>query len=154
MVIYREIILTPTFRRCVDASAKGFEMKEASPNNLPNRIEDVIVNPINPDSKLGVGSKFILKPIGERTRGIASLHCIQQPHGIDLTEECHRSGIKEMHLYHERMNVICPYMAYNIISLLSTICTSRRMRSSQDNSTALFFSRNTMYPVFWPNLSR
>jgi hypothetical protein len=28
-------------------------MKEASPNNLPNRIEDVIVNPINPDSKPG-----------------------------------------------------------------------------------------------------
>ena len=98
MVIYREILLTPTFRRCVDASAKGFEMKEASPNNLPNRIEDVIVNPINPenpDSKLGVGSKFILKPIGERTRGIASLHCIQQPHGIDLTEECHRSVIRK-----------------------------------------------------------
>jgi hypothetical protein len=25
-------------------------MKEASPNNLPNRIEDVIVNPINPEN--------------------------------------------------------------------------------------------------------
>jgi hypothetical protein len=70
-------------------------MKEASPNNLPNRIEDVIVNPINPDSKPGVEDKFILKPIGEKTRGITSLHCIQKPHGIDLTEECHRSVIRE-----------------------------------------------------------
>jgi hypothetical protein len=70
-------------------------MKEASPNNLPNRIEDVIVNPINPDSKPSVEDKFILKPIGEKTRGIASLHCIQKPYGIDLTEECHRSVIRE-----------------------------------------------------------
>jgi hypothetical protein len=73
-------------------------MKEASPNNLPNRIEDVIVNPINPenpDSKPGVEDKFILKPIGEKTRGITSLHCIQKPHGIDLTEECHRSVIRK-----------------------------------------------------------
>jgi hypothetical protein len=56
MVIYREILLTPPFRRCVDASAKGFEMKEASNNKLPTQIEDVIVNPrnpVNPDSKPG-----------------------------------------------------------------------------------------------------
>jgi len=96
----------------MEASTKGFEMKEPSPNNLPNRIEDVICNPrnpVNPDSKPGVGGKFILKPIGEKTRGIASLHCIQKPHGIDLTEECHRSGIREMRLYHERANAIRPY---------------------------------------------
>jgi hypothetical protein len=73
-------------------------MKEASNNKLPTQIEDVIVNPrnpVNPDSKPGVEDKFILKPIGEKTRGITSLHCIQKPHGIDLTEECHRSVIRE-----------------------------------------------------------
>ena len=30
-------------------------------------------NPVNPDSKPRVAGKFILKPIGEKTRGIASL---------------------------------------------------------------------------------
>jgi hypothetical protein len=49
------------------------------------------IHPENPS----VGGKFILKPIGEKTRGIASLHCIQKPHGIDLTEECHRSVIRK-----------------------------------------------------------
>ena len=125
MVIYREILLTPTFRRCVNASAKGFEMKEASPNNLPNRIEDVIVNPrnpVNPDSKPGVEDKFILKPIGEKTRGITSLHVIEKPDGMDSPKfVCHCAVNRGMHLYHERMNAISPYMAYNIISLLSTI---------------------------------
>ncbi len=138
------VLFYTSFRRCVDASAKGFEMKEASNNNLATQIEDVIVNLRNPDSKPGVEGKFILKPIGEKTRGIASLHCIQKPHMIYLTEECHRSVIREMHLYHERANAIRPYMAYTMISLLSTICTSRRIRSSQDNSAALFFSRNTI----------
>ena len=38
--------------------------------------EDVLCNPRNPenpDSKPSVAGKFILKPIGEKTRGIASL---------------------------------------------------------------------------------
>jgi hypothetical protein len=51
---FRGLLIIPTFRRCDDASAKGFEMKEAPNNNLPIRTNDVVVNPINlenPDSK-------------------------------------------------------------------------------------------------------
>ena len=57
MVIYKRILLIPAFRRCDDASAEGFEMKEASNNYLPIRTNDVIVNPINlenPDSKISI----------------------------------------------------------------------------------------------------
>ena len=50
MVIYRGILLIPTFRRCDNASAKGFEMKEAHNNYLPTQTDDVIVNPINPEN--------------------------------------------------------------------------------------------------------
>ena len=45
IVIYRGILLIPAFRQCDDASAKGFEMKEASNNYLPTQTDDVIVNP-------------------------------------------------------------------------------------------------------------
>jgi len=34
--------------RC--ASAKGFAMKAPFNNNLPNQANDVMVNPVNPDS--------------------------------------------------------------------------------------------------------
>jgi hypothetical protein len=57
VVIYREILLIPTFRRCDDTSAKASEMKEASNNYLTIRTNDGIVNsinPVNPDSKLQV----------------------------------------------------------------------------------------------------
>ena len=45
-------------------------------NNLYIQNKDVLYNPKNPenpDSKPSVAGKFILKPIGEKTRGIASL---------------------------------------------------------------------------------
>ena len=97
----------------MEASTKSFEMKEASPNNLPTQIKDVIVNPINPenpDSKPGVGGKFILKPIGEKTRGIASLHVIEKPDGMDSPKfVCHCAVNRGMHLYHGRTNDIRPY---------------------------------------------
>ena len=72
----RGILLIPAFRRCVDAPAKSFEMKEPSNNNLSTQTGGIIdnpENPVNPDSKPGVADKFILKPVGEKTRGIASL---------------------------------------------------------------------------------
>jgi hypothetical protein len=53
MFIYRGLLIIPTFRRCDDASAEGFEMKEAPNNNLPIRTNDVVANPrnpVNPDS--------------------------------------------------------------------------------------------------------
>ena len=88
-------------------------MKEASNNKLPTQIEDVIVNPINPenpDSKPGIEDKFILKPIGEKTRGIASLHGIQKPDEMDSPKfVCHCAVNRGMHLYHGRMNDIRPY---------------------------------------------
>ena len=59
-----------------NASARGFEMKAPFNNNLPMSSNDVIVNPVNPvnpDSKSSASGKFILKPVGEKTRGIASL---------------------------------------------------------------------------------
>jgi hypothetical protein len=34
-----------------NASAKGLEMKTPFNNNLPTQIGDVIINPVNPDSK-------------------------------------------------------------------------------------------------------
>jgi hypothetical protein len=33
-----------------NASAKDLEMKAPSNNNLPTQTDDVIVNPVNPDS--------------------------------------------------------------------------------------------------------
>ena len=59
IVIYRGLLIIPTFRRCDNASAEGFEMKEAPNNNLPIRTNDLTVNPINlenPDSKLQVNA--------------------------------------------------------------------------------------------------
>jgi hypothetical protein len=53
-VIGKGISFYTSFRRCVDASAKGLELKAPSNNNLPTQTIDVIVNPINPvnpDSK-------------------------------------------------------------------------------------------------------
>ena len=50
MVIYRGLLIIPTSRLCDDASAEGFEMKEAPNNNLPIRTNDVVVNPINPEN--------------------------------------------------------------------------------------------------------
>jgi hypothetical protein len=97
----------------MEASTKSFEMKEPSANNLPTQIKDVIVNPQNPenpDSKPGVGGKFILKPIGEKTRGIASLHGIQKPDEMDSPKfVCHCAVNRGMHLYHGRTNAIRPY---------------------------------------------
>ena len=55
------------------ASAKSFEMKEPSNNNLSTQTGDVIdnpENPVNPDSKpdaIGWISKY--RPVGEKTRG-------------------------------------------------------------------------------------
>jgi hypothetical protein len=40
------------------ASAKNFEMKAPFNNNLPTQTGDVLVNPINPDSKLGDKGEF------------------------------------------------------------------------------------------------
>ncbi len=59
------------------ASAKSFETKEPSNNILYYQTNDVIDNPenhVNPDSKPGASgliSKY--RPVGEKTRGIASL---------------------------------------------------------------------------------
>ena len=56
MFIYRGLLIIPTFRRCDDASAEGFEMKDAHNNYLPFQTKDVIRNPrnpVNPDSKPG-----------------------------------------------------------------------------------------------------
>ena len=53
MFIYRGLLIIPTFRRCDDASAEGFEVKEQSNNYLTIRTNVVIINPINlenPDS--------------------------------------------------------------------------------------------------------
>ena len=47
----RGILLIPAFRRCVDAPAKSFEMKEPSNNNLSTQTKDDKVNPVNTDSK-------------------------------------------------------------------------------------------------------
>jgi hypothetical protein len=42
-------------------------------NQHYTQTNDVIDNPENPDSKPSVAGKFKLGPIGEKTRGIASL---------------------------------------------------------------------------------
>jgi hypothetical protein len=59
-----------------NASAKRNIKSNPFTNNPQVQTEDVIYNPKNPenpDSKPSVAGKFILKPIGEKTRGIASL---------------------------------------------------------------------------------
>jgi hypothetical protein len=56
------------------ASAKSFETKEPSNNILYYQTNDIIDNHVNPDSKPGASgliSKY--RPVGEKTRGIASL---------------------------------------------------------------------------------
>jgi hypothetical protein len=58
-------------------------------------------NPVNPDSKPRVAGKFILKPIGEKTRGIASLQ---------------KNGIKSNHLQMTLM--LKPKMSFLILKIL------------------------------------
>ena len=54
---------------------------------------------------LGVNIKS--KPTGEKTRGIASLHCIQIPNGMDdLIVGFHCFDNREMYLYHGRANAL------------------------------------------------
>jgi hypothetical protein len=48
-------------------------MKSPFNSNLPSQIGDVIVNPENPDSEPIFAVIFKLKPVGEKTRSIASL---------------------------------------------------------------------------------
>ena len=58
------------------AAAGGREMKSPSNRNIPTLTGDVIINPINPenpDSKPIFEIIFKLIPVGEKTRGIASL---------------------------------------------------------------------------------
>ena len=60
-----------------NASAKRRVKSKYSTNNRCAKTEDVLcnpANPVNPDSKPGVRGEFILKPVGEKTRSIASLH--------------------------------------------------------------------------------
>jgi hypothetical protein len=53
-VISNLVAFYPSFRRCVDASAKSLEMKAPFNINLPTLANVVMVNPrnpVNPDSK-------------------------------------------------------------------------------------------------------
>ena len=59
-----------------NASAKSIIKSNNLQFNLHVQNDDVLYNsenPVNPDSKPGVADKFILKPVREKTRGIASL---------------------------------------------------------------------------------
>ena len=69
-------------------------MEAACNKNLPTQTNDVIVNPENPDSKPGVRGEFTLKPVGEKTRSIASLHDDILPPGAkgDFGEFCAARG--------------------------------------------------------------
>ena len=104
MFIYRGLLIIPTFRRCDDASAEGFEMKEASNNYLPTQTDDVIVNPTKSWFKTRWQQVNItLKPVGEKTRGIASLQVIKNPDGMDSqTMLFHCSINRGMCLYNKR----------------------------------------------------
>jgi hypothetical protein len=58
------------------AAAGGRVMKVSFNCYLPSQIGDVIVNPrnpVNPDSKPIFAIIFNLKPVGEKSRSIASL---------------------------------------------------------------------------------
>jgi hypothetical protein len=57
-----EDYLVPFFSPMRYASARGFEMKAPTNNNLSNQTEDVIVNPrnlVNPDSKPMAAARVI-----------------------------------------------------------------------------------------------
>jgi hypothetical protein len=53
-----------------------------------------------------------MKPIGTKTRSIASLYGIKKPEGMDdLVVGCHCTVIRVMYLYFDRANAKRPYMA-------------------------------------------
>ena len=54
-----------------------------------------------------LGVNFNIKPVGEKTRGIASLHYKQKPNGLDdLIVGFHCFDNREMYLYHGRANAL------------------------------------------------
>ena len=55
-----EDYLIPFFSPLRNASAKGLAMKAACNNNLPTHTNDVIINPENPDSKIGCCARNFL----------------------------------------------------------------------------------------------
>jgi len=57
----------------LNAAARGRVMKAPFNSNLPTQNGDVIVNPENPDSKPIFAIIFKMKPVGKKTRSIASL---------------------------------------------------------------------------------
>jgi hypothetical protein len=74
--LFVEDYFTPFFSPMRNAAAGGHEMKAPFNSNLPYQTGDVIVNPRNPenpDSKPIFAIIFKLKPVGEKTRSIASL---------------------------------------------------------------------------------
>ena len=87
MFIYRGLLIIPTFRRCDDASAEGFEVKEQSNNYLTIRTKDVIVNPtnlVNPDSKTQVkAGEFYIETCRGEDASIASLQSVKKPYQLD-----------------------------------------------------------------------
>ena len=57
-----------------------------------------------------LGVNFNIKPVGEKTRGIASLHGTTDPNGMDdLMVGFYCSVNREIHLNHEKVNAIRPY---------------------------------------------
>ena len=72
-IIYYSLFIFSPIRY---AAAGGREIKALFNSNLPTLTEDVIVNPrnpVNPDSKPIFEIIFYLRPVGEKTRSIASL---------------------------------------------------------------------------------
>ena len=73
--LFAEDYFIPFFSPLRNAAAGGRVMKAPFNSNLPYQTGDVIVNPINPvnpDSKPIFAIIFNLKPVGEKTRSIAS----------------------------------------------------------------------------------
>jgi hypothetical protein len=63
--LFVEDYFIPFFSQLRNASAKDLTMKAPFNNNLPTQTNDVIVNPENPDSKIGCSASNFLRRTGK-----------------------------------------------------------------------------------------
>ena len=87
-----------------------------------------------------------LKPVWEKTRGIASLQVINNPDELDsLTVVFDFSINREMRLYHERANSIRPYTN----GILLCYCQYKTKLSPKSPLNSIFAETKAKIPLFW-----
>jgi hypothetical protein len=99
------LIFVGNYARCSRLFESGFT------GNIPQKQATPLIfvgNYVRSSQALGVNIKS--KPVGEKTRGIASLHGTTDPNGMDdLMVGFYCFDNREIHLDHEKANAIRPY---------------------------------------------